>query len=138
LNERAPFCDVGVLAVTELCLRSGNEWTRVNCIQQFLLVQGDTRNVDRLEPLLNLSLRSLTLIDEQRGLEDQVLLILGQAIKVFRVAAVHNGELVGHKPANAGYTLLPIKDLKLSIGYLVKVNETKGVCLQNRGDYCLL
>jgi hypothetical protein len=43
------------LGVAEFFLRLGDEWAGVDRVQQFLLIQRHARDVDRLEPLLDLA-----------------------------------------------------------------------------------
>ena len=53
-NIRAPFLDVGVLAITKFLFSLGYEWTGIYGIEQFLIIKRDADNIDRLEPFYDL------------------------------------------------------------------------------------
>ncbi len=59
-----PFLNVRVLAVAELLPAGGDEGSRVDGVEQFLIVERHSGGVDRAEPLLDLTLGATALVDE--------------------------------------------------------------------------
>lgn len=71
--QSAQLLDVRVLRIAELFLSLGDERPRVDRVQKLLLVQRHAGDVDRLEPLLDLCLLPLALVDQQREASGAVL-----------------------------------------------------------------
>ena len=77
-----------------------------------MVVKGNPRDIDGLEPLFNLVLLALANIDKQACLEQRLLLALRKTCEVLHIApAVFYGELARHEAPNRGNTLLPVEHL---------------------------
>jgi hypothetical protein len=54
-------------------------------------------------------------------------LVGGQAVKVLRIATLHDRELVGNKSSNAGDPLLAVQHLELVLADLVEVDQPERI-----------
>ena len=81
-----PLLDIGVLAVAELSLCHRDKGAGIDRVQKLLRLQRNARDVNRLEPLLDLGLCAFADVDEHLGGQDNVLLILWKAIEGLGVA----------------------------------------------------
>ena len=95
LHIRGPLLLIRVVGVGELSLRRRNERPRVDRVEQFLRVQGDSRDIDGAEPLLNLSLGALALVDQKRAVQELILVVLRQRREGLLSAVDRDGEVVG-------------------------------------------
>ena len=134
LDVGAPLLDVRVLAVAEFGLRQRRERPRVNGIQELLGVERHTCDVDRLEPLLDLSLGPLALVNQQSRAENLGPLVGGQAVEIFRIAVIHDRELVRNEPSDTGDTLLAVQHLELVLRDFVEIDQSQRIPLEQRFD----
>jgi len=130
LNIGASFSDICILTVAELSLGCCHERSGINRVQQFLLVERHTSDVDSLEPLLDLGFCPLTLINQQSCPSDFLFLINlinGQAVEILRIVIVDNWKFVGQKATYACDPLLAIENFEFVLCKLVEVNQAKRV-----------
>ena len=133
-DVRAPFLDVRVLAVAELGLGKRHERPGVDGVQELLGVERHAGDVDRLEPLLDLGLRALALVDQQFRVPNFGLLVGGQAVEVLRIAIIHDRELVRNEPSDTGDALLAVQHLELVLRDFVEVDQPERIPLEQRVD----
>jgi len=126
----APLLDVRVLAVAELGLRKRHERPGVDGVQQLLVVEWHTCDVDSLKPLFDLGLCAFTLVDEQFRVPNFGLLVGGKAVKVLWIAAIHDGELVRNEPSDARNPLLAVQYLELVLADFVEVDQAERVAIE--------
>ena len=130
LDVGAPLLNVRVLAVAELFFGLGDERAGVDSVQKLLLVEWHASDVDCFEPLLDLGLRPLALVDQQLRVLDSLLLISGEAVEVLRVGAVHDGKLVRDEPPDASNALLTVEHLEPVRRDLVEVDQPERILLK--------
>jgi hypothetical protein len=70
------------VGVAVLLLRRGDEGSRVDRVEQLLLVERDAGDVDPFEPLLDLVLGAVALVDVELRVQNVPLLVLGREEKV--------------------------------------------------------
>ena len=138
LDVGAPLLDVRVLAVAELFLGLRDERAGVDRVQQLLLIERHTGDVDRLEPLLDLRLGPFALVDQEFRVRNPLLLVGRQAVEHLRVGSVHDGELVRDEPPDTGDALLAVEHLELVRSNRVEVDQPERIPLEQRVNDRLL
>lgn len=102
-----------IARVRELSLRCRHERPGVERVEQFLLVQRDTRDIDGLEPLFDLGLGSLTYVHGELVLQDRLLVLHGERGERLLRAVQLDRELALYEAADARNPLLAIENLKV-------------------------
>ena len=98
-----------------------------------MVVQGYAGDVDRLKPGLDFGFSASADVDQDFRVQDEVLLILGEAREIhWHLFVIDDCELPLHEAAKTGDALLAIEDFELAVGGLVEVDETQRVALQER------
>src|SRR5438552_2065686 len=64
-NIRTPFLNIGVLAIAEFLFCPSYEWTRIDGVEQLLIVERNTGDIYGLEPLFYLAFCPFALVNEQ-------------------------------------------------------------------------
>ena len=131
-----PLLDAGVAAIAEDLASCGHEGTRVDRIQQLLIIERDAGDIDRLKPLADLALRPLAYIDKEWGLQDLPLLILCQSAKGKGdlIRSEVDAKLSIDKPPQRGNPLLTVQHLQLTVLPLVEVDQPDRIALEDRLD----
>ena len=93
-----------------------HEWAGVDSVQQLLVQQLFSGNVDDSEPVQLLFVRSLAEIDRQLVVQEFFFVLIGQRREIECVHfLVHNVEAVGEVLANRQGALLPVNHFKMAV-----------------------
>lgn len=133
LDVGLPLLNLAVVAVGEHLLGFRHEGAGIDGVQRLLVVQGYTRDVDGLEPVLNLLLFAGAHIDEQFRVVQLLALLHGERGVVDRHAVgIHDGELARQETPDGGNALLSVQHFIFPCGRLVEIDKSDGIALQQR------
>ena len=98
--------------------------------QKLLLDERNARDVDRLEPLLDLGLRALADVDRQLRSENPLLFLSVESVKIVRHPfCVHDRKFAAHEPPKARDSLLSVENLVAILTNLHEVYEPERISL---------
>ena len=98
-----------------------------------MVVQRHASDVDGLKPGLDLGFSTGADVDQDFRVQDEVLLILGQAREVHRhLLVIDDRELPLYEATKAGDALLAVEDFELAVGGLVEVDQAQRIALEER------
>ena len=124
------------MAVAELCFAERHERPGIDRVQQFLVIQGNTRDVDRPKPFFDLGFGAGAFVHQKRCVEDFGLFVGGEAAEVLLHAVfVFDGELVGDIASETGDPLLAVQNFQFVAADFVEINQSQWVALQQRLDH---
>ena len=124
-NIIGPNVDFRTVRIRKLFLRLGHKGTRINGIQEFLLIQWNARDVDGLEPLLDFSLFALANIDKQFRIVDFLLNFVVKPSKIlFHSISIFYSKLTCNKTTDRSNSLLTVENFKFTVLAAIEINET--------------
>src|SRR3989344_2277652 len=81
-----PFLNVCILAIAKFLFGFSYEWSGIHRVEQFLIIERNTSNIDGFKPLFYLTFRSFTFVDKQFCLQDLSLFVFSHSTKVLWVS----------------------------------------------------
>ena len=122
----------GVLAVGELRLRCRDERTGIDSVEELLLHQRHTGDVDRAKPLLDFLFTALANVDGKLRIKDKLLLILVKSGEILlHTVGVPDSELSCNETPERRDALLTVKNLVFTLRRLDEVYEPQRVSFQD-------
>src|SRR3989338_9988454 len=128
---RAPFLDIGILAITKLLLAKSYKWSRIHSIEQLLRIKWNTGNIYSPKPLFYLAFCAFAFINEKFCFQNLSLLVFCYTAKILLHAVfVFDGKFVSHKTSNTGDPLLPVQDLQIVFKNFIKIDQAYRVTFE--------
>ena len=137
LNIGLPAVHVGVARVREYFTSHRYERAMIGSIPQFLLHQGNTRDVDSLKPRLNLTWLTFADVNSQRRVHNALLLVSVQTVEVarFTVQLYCKGPRFIHITGKGCNALLSVQDLVHPVSVFHEINQAQRVAFQKGLDH---
>ena len=100
-----------------------------------MFIEWNACDIDGLEPFLDLTLRSFTLVDEEVCFEDFRLFIARDTTEIlFHAVLVLHGKLIGHIATDARDSLLSVEDFECILAHRIEIYEPERVSFEYRFD----